>query len=92
MAIQSASEFEAVVNNAVIAIEKAIQETGTNDRLAVVRDDLARIGAAARTGSKLKALRAKLEDVADTVQVQIPSNDKLLNDLWDLLDYVDYRA
>lgn len=92
MAIQSASEFEAVVNNAVIAIEKAIQESGTNDRLAVVRDDLTRIGAAARTGAKLKALRPKLEDVADTVQVQIPSNDKLLNDLWDLLDYVDYRA
>lgn len=92
MAILSASEFEAVVNNAVLAIERVIQEKGSHDRLSVCRDELGRIVAVARVGSKLKALRKKLEEVADTVQTEIPDNDKLLNDLWDLLDYVDYRA
>ncbi len=92
MAILSASEFEAVVNHAVISIEKVIQERATADKLEKTRDALVRIGAAARVGERLKALRPSLDAAADTVRAEIPNDDVLLEQLWDLLDYVDYRA
>jgi hypothetical protein len=92
VAILSASEFEAVVNHVVIRLEKVIQERGTDDKLTVARDEIAKVGGVAREGAKLKALRKKLEEACGTVELSVTNDEKLLNDLWDLQDYVDYRA
>jgi hypothetical protein len=90
MAIQSASEFEAVVNHVLIKIEKALNERGSVASLETAARDLKTIVAVART-PKLKAQRALLEKATDTLSGEI-DDQLMLDQLWDLADYIDYRA
>ena len=92
MAIQSVSEFEAVINNVVARIEKALVERGSVPPLEVALRDLQQIYQAARSPAKLKPLRGLMEKVTDTLTAQIPDDKLLLERLWDLGDYIDYRA
>lgn len=92
MAIQSASEFEAVINHVRARIEKALVERGSVPVLEVVIRDLKQIFEAAQSPAKLKPLRGLMEKVTDTLTVQIPDDKLLLERLWDLADYIDYRA
>lgn len=92
MAIQSASEFEAVLNHVVSRIEKALVERGSVNELEVTIRDLKRIYDAAQNPTKLKPLRGLLENVTDVLNKQIPDDEVLRERLWDLADYVDYRA
>lgn len=91
MPIQSASEFEAVLTQVVNRIEKELVARGSAPDLENARDELARILRSARDGSKLKAARAKLDKVSDTITADL-KDEQVMNQLWDLLDYVDYRA
>jgi len=92
MAIQSPSEFEAVVNNVVVRIEKALVERGTVDALETAVRDMKQIFQAVRQPGKLKPLRGLLDKVTDNLGAQIPGDNALLEQLWDLADYIDYRA
>lgn len=92
MAIQSASEFEAVINNVRMRVEKAISLRGNVPPLETAIRDLARIFQAARQAGKLKPLRGLLEEVTDLLTREIPDDNGMLEQLWDLADYIDYRA
>ena len=92
MAIQSASEFEAVINRVTIQVEKALSARGSVPPLETADRQLAQLFEAARKPSVLKAQRAHLEKTTDTLTNELPGNTGLLDDLWDLADYIDYRA
>lgn len=92
MAIQSALEFEAVINHVVTRIEKELVARGSVPVLEVVIRDLKQLFEAAKTPGKLKPLRGLMEKVTDTLTAQIPDDTQLLERLWDLADYIDYRA
>lgn len=92
MAIQSASELEAVVARAIIKLEKHIAERGTWPVLEDQRRVFEQIKKLARDGAKLKALREKLRAASESVGSEVPTDNSLLEDLWDIEDYVDYRA
>ena len=92
MAIQSASEFEAVVNHVLVKIEKVMNERGTVASLETASRDMKTIMAAARAPAKLKGLRALLEKTTDTLSAEMGGDSALLDQLWDLADYIDYSA
>lgn len=92
MPIQSASEFEAVVNNVLRRIDRAVSERGNVPALETAGRELKRIFQVARQPAKLKALRKELDEVTETMTEQIPDDQGMLEQLWDLADYVDYRA
>ena len=91
MPILSVSEFEAVMTQVVNRIEKEFVARGRIQPLETARDDLARILSSARDGRKLKASRAKLDSVSDAMTGEI-KDEQVMNQLGDLLDYIDYRA
>lgn len=92
MPITSRSEFEAVANHVVIRIQKVLVERGDAPKLETARDDIQRLSEIARDAAKLKAFRSKLDQVTDVISAEIPSDSALLDDLWDLMDYIDYRV
>jgi hypothetical protein len=92
MAIQSASEFEAILNNVRMKIDRAVSERGSSPVLETASRDVQRLFAAARDGSKLKPLRKVMDQLTDTLGAEIPNDNVLLEQLWDLADFIDYRA
>ena len=92
MAIQSVSEFEAVLNHVQSRVEKAISERGSTPVLETVIRDIARVYQAARKPGQLKPLRSLMEQLTDTLGEEIPNDNVLLEQLWDLGDYIDYRG
>jgi hypothetical protein len=92
MAIQSASEFEAVINNVRMKVARSISERGSIPVLEATDRDLERVFGVARQSAKLKALRPLLDQITTTLEAQIPGDNVLLEQLWDLADFVDYRA
>ena len=92
MAIQSASELEAVVARAIIKLDKHIAERGAWPVLEDQRRVFEQIKKVAREGAKLKAMRDKLRGASESVGSEVPTDNSLLEDLWDIEDYVDYRA
>lgn len=92
MAIQSASEFEAMTTQVILRLEKEIVVRGTAVPLERARDEFKRLFESARQSAKLKAMRKKLEEMTDVISAEIPNDSALLDKLWDLADYIDYRA
>jgi hypothetical protein len=92
MAIQSAAEFEAVINHVVIKVEKVLNERGTVPPLETAVRDLQHIFQAARQPAKLKPLRGLLEKTTDALTRELPDDAAMLDQLWDLADYIDYRV
>ena len=92
MAIQSEIELEAVLNRVIIKMDKHIAERGTWPILEEVRRTLEQARGVSRQGAKLKALREKLRTASETTGSAVPLDSALLDDLWDIEDYVDYRA
>jgi hypothetical protein len=92
MAIQSASEFEAVLSHVRTKIERALSERGSVPILETAIRDITRINQAARQPGKLKPLRDTMERVTEVLTIEIPGDNVLLEQLWDLGDYIDYRG
>jgi len=92
VAISSVSEFEAVIGQAQIKIQKALYARGEVPSLKKALRTLEKIEALAREPEKLKALRDKLEAVSETIRVEISQDEKLRNDMWDLTDYIDFNC
>ena len=55
------------------------------------RRELEAVKAVARQAEKLKAKREQVQKVADTVSEEMSSDQDMRNDMWDLLDYIDYN-
>jgi hypothetical protein len=91
VAILSRSEFEAIVVNVINRIERALVERGQVPTLEAARDELKRALAASTEGAKLKAMRKKLDTTADAISEGL-NDEAVTNQLWDILDYIDYRA
>jgi hypothetical protein len=92
MPILSASEFEAVINNVRMRSEKVITERGSIPVLESAVRDLQTIFQAARQPAKLKGHRKLLDQVTDVLTKEIPDDNALLDQLWDLADFIDYRT
>jgi hypothetical protein len=92
MAILSVSEFEAVINQVAMRLEKILSARGSVPAIETAIRDLRRVFAAARQPGKLKPLRPVLDQVTELVGREIPDDTAVLEQLWDLADYVDYRA
>ena len=90
MPISTASEFEAVVAQAVIKISKVLYERGEIQALKDARRELDMLAEVARDADKLKEKRVKITEIAEVIRANISRDEDLLNDMWDLLDYVDY--
>lgn len=92
MPIVSRSEFEAVVAQACIKLDKVLYERGPVPTLEDARRTLSLLGQFSRDTLKLKSMRATAERAVDIVANEIDNDAKLREDLWDCLDYLDYRA
>jgi hypothetical protein len=92
MAILSASEFEAVVTQVKMRVEKGLSERGGVAALETAGRDLSHIFAAARQPAKLKGLRGLLEQTTDLLGREIPDDQAMMEKLWDLADFIDYRT
>jgi hypothetical protein len=90
--IVSRSEFEAVLNQACIKIDKTLDQRGQVPTLEDARRTLVALQQAAKDSEKLKAMRSKLESASDVISSEMASDTKLRDDMWDCLDYIDYRA
>ncbi len=92
MPIVSRSEFEAVLAQACIKIDKVLYERGQVPALEDARRTLDVLQQCSRDSAKVKALRGKLELASEVVMSEIDHEPKLREDLWDCLDYIDFRV
>ena len=92
MALASISEFEAVVAQAVIKISKVLVERGEVPRLKEARRELQMLAERTDDAAKLKASKDKLTEVGELIRIEITDDEELLNDIWDLLDYIDFNV
>jgi hypothetical protein len=88
--IANVSEFEAVCSQAIIAIEKELVQVGDKPRLKEAKRDLQKLEQIARDPAAAKAFRARLSEAAETLRVEMSKAESLHEDLWDLLDFIDY--
>lgn len=92
MAILSVSEFETVLSQAVLHLQSWMHANGENPDIKKAIRSLEQIRDCAREAAPLKSKRSLLESTSDSLQAKLPDDEKLRNDMWDCLDYIDYRA
>lgn len=92
MAIQNTLELEAVLTRVLIKVDKYIAERGTWPVLEDARRTMDQLRAVSKQGPKLKAMREKLRGAAETIITEVANDGALHEDVWDVEDYVDYRA
>lgn len=90
MPLQSASEFEAVLGQVVIKLEKHMYQYGEDPQLKDAKRELEKIIGAARDAKKLESLRDNLNELSEVVRVKLSKDEEVRNDLWDALDFIDY--
>ena len=89
MPIANVHEFEAVISKAIVKLDKFLQDK----EIAKVKDarrDLEKILKIARDKNQVKAMSARLNQISEIVRVDV-GDEAMLNDVWDLMDFVDYR-
>lgn len=89
--ITSRSEFEAVVVQVAIKVDKALYERGQVPALEEARRTLEKVARCSKDPVQLKALRQTLDGATEAICAEIDGDPKLRDDLWDCLDYLDYR-
>lgn len=90
MPIANVSEFEAVVGQAVVKIEKAMYQSGETPQLKEARRDLVKLEEIAREPEKVKAMQARVTAIAEVLRLQMSRDEALHNDMWDVLDFIDF--
>jgi hypothetical protein len=90
--ITSASELEAVLGQILIKIDKVLYERGEVASLKEARRLVDATLQGARDRARLKALRQSLEAASETLRKEIARDDALRDDMWDCLDYIDFRV
>jgi hypothetical protein len=92
VAIQNTMELEAVLTRVLIKLDKAIAERGSWPVLEEARRTMDQLRQVTRHSAKLKALREKLRGAAEKIISEVTADGALHEDVWDIEDYVDYRA
>ena len=90
MAISSASEFEAVMGQCIIKIDKVIYQRGDPAKLKQARRDLDKVLSFSREPEKLKEHAKLLNGAAELIRVEMADDEDLRNDLWDCSDFIDF--
>jgi hypothetical protein len=90
--INTVSEFEAVLGQALVKIDKVLYERGDPPKLKEARRKLEKVLEVTRDAAALKKTRAAINDVGETVRLEISRDEALHEAIWDLLDYIDYRT
>lgn len=90
MPLQSASEFEAVLGQVVIKIDKHMYQYGEDPGLKDAKRSIEKIIDVARDEARLKALREELDALSEVVRTKLSKDEEIRNDLWDALDFIDY--
>jgi hypothetical protein len=90
--INSVSEFEAVLGQALVKIDKALYERGDPPKLQEVRRKLEKVQEVTRNTAELKKMRQAVNDVGEIVRLEISRDEQLHEAFWDLLDYIDFRT
>ena len=90
MAIQSLSEFEAVLGQTLFNIDKVIYERGEPPKLKDGRRSMQMVLESSKDKAKLKSMKERLTAAVEVVRVEIPDNEKLHESLWDLCDFLDF--
>ena len=88
MPLQSVSEFEAVLGQVVIKIDKRLYERGEDPKLKDAKRGLEDIVAVARDTPRLKAMRPRLAEISEIIRVE--PDEASLADAWDALDLIDF--
>jgi hypothetical protein len=88
--IANVSEFEAVIGQCVLRIEKAMYALGETPQLKEARRDLGKLEEVARDAPQVKAMRARVAEIGETLRTQLSKDEELHNHMWDVLDYIDY--
>lgn len=91
MAIQSISEFEAILSRIMMKIDKELVVRTSAPKLEEARRTVERANHLARDAAKLKAFKNELLSAGDTLREEIPRDQELGEMTWDLIDYIDYR-
>jgi hypothetical protein len=90
MAITTASEFEAVMGQAMIKVDKVLYQRADPPNLNEARRNLEKVLSFSREPDKLKQQSATLNAAIEVVSKEIADDEKLRNDLWDCSDYIDF--
>jgi len=90
VAISTASEFEAIMGQALIKLDKVLYERGNPPKLKQARRDLDKILSFSREPAKLKQHGQLLNTTAEVIRVEVAHDHDLHNSLWDCSDYIDF--
>ena len=90
--INSVSEFEAVLAQVIIRVDKYLYEQHRDPVVQNIRRTLQKILEVSKESDKLKAQRDALSAAGETLRERVRDDEQLHDHLWDLLDYVEYRA
>ncbi|MFO0614073.1 MAG: hypothetical protein U0414_15885 [Polyangiaceae bacterium] len=90
MAIQSVSEFEAILMQVANRIEKELVALGSQPILERARDDIRRFSTNTRDAKKRKDFLKRMNEISDQLS-ELIKEEKLLNQLWDLVDFIEYN-
>jgi hypothetical protein len=93
MAIQSAGEFEIIVNNMVMRLNRRLDEQPNNTTLVQVKRTIEESVGWAKAGVKLEPRALKtFSDATDRMREAFRADTQLSDQLFDLLDYLEYRV
>ena len=92
MALSNISEFEAVLGQILVKLDKILYERNDPPKLKQARRDLDRILSDSRDSAKLKGHSKLLTEVSEVIRVEIAEDEVMRNDLWDLSDYIDFNC
>ena len=87
----SASEFEAVLGQCLIKIDKVLYHRGDPPKLKEARRELDIVLSFSREPAKLKELKPRLVAACDVVNLEL-GEEPMREDLWDCQDYIDFRC
>jgi hypothetical protein len=90
VAISSASEFEAVLSQAILSIEKVLFARGDPPVLKQAKRDIEKVLSFSREPEKLKQHIKTLNEAIEVIGKEIKDDEALRNSLWDCSDYVDF--
>ncbi len=92
MAIQAAGEFEIITNGIIMKLNRRLDEQPNNTVLVSAKRQLEEASVWAKAGRKLDDKQLKsFSDASDEIRQNFHSDSALSNQLFDLLDFLEYR-
>ncbi len=92
MVIRTKSGFQARTKQVILRLDKVIYERGESPPLMKARRVLNRMLDTSLRSEDVKPFRDDFEKASDAIRAQCPKDNDTSNLLWDLLDFIDYRA